>query len=227
MMYCVLMCGGKGTRIKSAMGHKIEKPLVKLRNKPLIEYLVDALTQTNKFEQIFAAVSDNTQKTQEFILSTFLNKITMLETSGKGYSEDYLEIIKFFKCTNYGKKEDTKKILFLPIDIPLISPVIIRQITNTSQEKPCLTIVLEKEFIESHGITPSYEVALGKKNCCYSGISIIDLSKIDINILEKINLIAEEHKIMNYSEIACNANTFEDLKITEKILENLKKSQCR
>jgi GTP:adenosylcobinamide-phosphate guanylyltransferase len=33
-------------------------------------------------------------------------------------------------------------------------------------------------------------------------------------------LIAEEHKIMNYSEIACNANTFEDLKITEKILEN-------
>ena len=227
MMYCVLMCGGKGTRIKSTMGHKIEKPLIKLRNKPLIEYLIDALTQTNKFEQIFAAVSDNTQKTQEFILSTFLNKITIMETSGKGYSEDYLEIIKFFKLTKYRKKEDIKKILFLPIDIPLISPVIIRQIINTGQEKPCLAIVLEKEFIESHGITPSYEFTLGKKNCCYSGISIIDISKIDINILERINLIAEEHKIMNYSEIACNANTFEDLKITEKILENSlgKKSQ--
>jgi adenosylcobinamide-phosphate guanylyltransferase len=223
MMYCVLMCGGKGTRIKSAMGHKIEKPLIKIRNKPLIEYLIDALTQTNKFERIFAAVSDNTQKTQEFILSTFLNKITILETSGKGYSEDYLEIIKFFKYTEYRKKEDIKKILFLPIDIPLISPKIIRQIINTRQEKPCLTIVLEKEFIESHGITTSYEFTLGTKNCCYSGISIIDISKIDINILEKINLIAEEHKIMNYSEIACNANTFEDLKITEKILENLAK----
>ena len=227
MMYCVLMCGGKGTRIKSTMGHKIEKPLIKIRNKRLIEYLIDALTQTNKFEQIFAAVSDNTQKTQEFILSTFLNKITIMETSGKGYSEDYLEIIKFFKLTKYRKKEDIKKILFLPIDIPLISPVIIRQIMNTRQKKPCLAIVLEKEFIESHGITPSYEFTLGKKNCCYSGISIIDISKIDINILERINLIAEEHKIMNYSEIACNANTFEDLKITEKILENSlgKKSQ--
>src|SRR5919107_3575561 len=144
MMYCVLMCGGKGTRIKSVLGHKIEKPLIKIRNKPLIEHLIDALTQTNKFERIFAAVSDNTQKTQEFILSTFLSKITILETPGKGYSEDYLEIIKFFKCTKYGKKEDMKKILFIPIDIPLLSPEIIRQIVNTNQEKPCLTIVLEK-----------------------------------------------------------------------------------
>ena len=220
MIYCVLMCGGKGTRIKSAMGHKIEKPLIKIRNKPLIEYLIDALTQTSRFEHIFAAVSDNTQKTQEFILSTFLNKITILKTSGKGYSEDYLEIIKFFKCTKYRKEEDIIKILFLPIDIPLISPVIIRQIINTRQEKPCLTIVLEKEFIESHGITPSYESTLGKKNCCYSGISMIEISKIDIHILEKFNLIAEEHKIMNYSEIACNVNTLDDLKITEKILEN-------
>jgi adenosylcobinamide-phosphate guanylyltransferase len=217
------MCGGKGTRIKSAMGHNIEKPLIKIRNKPLIEYLIDALTQTNKFEQIFAAVSENTQKTREFILSTFLDTINILETSGKGYSEDYLEIIKLFKCTIYRKKEDVQKILFLPIDIPLISPLIILQIINTSQEKPCLAIVLEKEFIESHGITPSYEFILGRKKCCYSGISIIDISKVDINTLEKMSLIAEEHKIMNYSEIACNANTFEDLKTTEKILDNLAK----
>lgn len=220
-MYCVLMCGGKGIRMKSNLGQKIEKPLVKMKNKPLIEYLIDALTQTNKFEQIFAAVSNNTQKTREFIVSTFLDKITILETSGKGYSEDYLEIIKSFKCAKYGKREDVKKILFLPTDIPLISPVIIKQVMNTSQEKPCLTIVLEKEFIQSHGIaTPSYELFLDGKNCCYSGISIIDISKIDIDIHEKTNLIAEEYKILNYSELACNANTFEDLNITEKFLED-------
>jgi adenosylcobinamide-phosphate guanylyltransferase len=220
MVYCVLMCGGKGTRIKSAMGHKIEKPLVKIRDKPLIEYLIDALIQTNKFEQIFAAVSNNTQKTQEFITSTFLDKITVLETSGKGYSEDYLKIIKFFKCAECVKNKDIKKILFLPIDIPLISPVIIKQIIDTNQEKPCLAIILEKEFVKSHGMTPSYEFVLDKKNCCYSGISVIDISKIDIGRHEKINLIAEEYRILNYSELACNANTFEDLKIAEKFLEN-------
>ena len=221
IMYCVLMCGGKGARMNLNMGQKIEKPLVKIKNKPLIEYLIDALTQTNKFEQIFAAVSNNTQKTREFIMSSFLDRIAILETSGKGYSEDYLEIIKSFKCAKYGKREDVKKILFLPTDIPLISPVIIKQIINTSQEKPCLTIVLEKEFIKSHGIKePSYGLFLDGKNCCYSGISIIDISKIDIDIHEKTDLIAEEYKILNNIELACNANTFEDLKITEKLLED-------
>ena len=29
MIYSVLMCGGKGTRIKSTMGSKMEKPLIK------------------------------------------------------------------------------------------------------------------------------------------------------------------------------------------------------
>ena len=74
MIYGVLMCGGKGTRIKSTMGSKIEKPLIRIKNKPLIEYLINALIQTNKFEKIFAAVSNNTQKTREFIKANFQKK---------------------------------------------------------------------------------------------------------------------------------------------------------
>lgn len=222
MIYCVLMCGGKGTRIKSTMGSKMEKPLIKIKNKPLIEYLINVLIQTNKFEIIFAAVSNNTQKTREFIKANFQNKITLLETSGIGYPEDYMKILKLFKNTKYEKVNDLKKILFLPIDVPLISHEILIQIINTNQKKSCLTIILEKEFIKNHGITPSYEFIIDKKKYCYSGISVIDISKIDIDNSKKIKLIEEEYIILNYTEIACNINTLKDLKITENFLENSK-----
>ena len=222
MIYSVLMCGGKGTRIKSTMGYETEKPLIRIKNKPLIEYLINALIQTNKFERIFTAVSNNTQKTQEFIKANFHGKITLLETSGIGYSEDFRKILKFFKNTKYERKKDSKKILFLPIDVPLISSEILTKIINIYQEKPCLTIILEMEFIKNHRITPSYEFIIDKKKYCYSGISIIDISKIDIDNRKKTTLIEEEYITLNYSEIACNINTFEDLKIAEKLMENSK-----
>ncbi len=223
-MYCVLMCGGKGTRLKKTLGSNIEKPLIKIKNKPLIEYLINILLQSNEFKRIVAAVSSNTQKTREFIKSNYKNKITLIETLGREYSEDYLKIIKYFKKIKNEKDQNIKKILFLPIDIPLISLEILTQLITINQVKPCLTIILEKRFVKDIGILPSfYEFIIDKKSCCYSGISIIDIEKIEMNIndTKKFNLIEEEYKILNHIELACNTNTFEDLKIAEKYLNNL------
>jgi adenosylcobinamide-phosphate guanylyltransferase len=223
LIFGVLMCGGKGTRIKSTLGYKTEKPLIILKNKPLVEYLINALNQTNSFEKIFAAVSNNTQKTREFINASFQNKILLLETSGIEYSEDYLKVIKYFKNTPFEKEKEKefKKILFLPIDIPLISPEILKQIIQMQQEKPCLTIIVEKDFVKNHGITPSsYEFIFDQKNCCYSGISLIDVSKIYIDDSKKVQLIEEEYVILNNRGVACNINTFKDLKIAENLMEN-------
>lgn len=216
------MCGGKGTRIKSTLSSKMEKPLVRIKNKPLIEYSINALNQTNNIEKIFAAVSNNTQKTREFIKSNFQNKIILLETAGIGYSEDYLKIIKYFKNTKFEKERESKKILFLPIDIPLISPEILKQIIHINQEKPCLTIIVEKDFVKNHGITPSYEFMFNQKNCCYSGISLVDISKTDVKDSKKVQLIEEKYVILNHSGVACNINTLKDLKIAENLMENFK-----
>jgi adenosylcobinamide-phosphate guanylyltransferase len=216
------MCGGKGTRIKSTMGSKIEKPLIRIKNKALIEYLIDTLVQINKFDKIYAAVSNNTQKTREFIKANFHRNITLLDTSGIGYSEDYVKIIKYFKDIKFEKQKDPEKLLFIPIDIPLISPKILIQILNTKQEKSCLVVILEKDFVKNHGVTSSYECIIDKKKYCYSGISVIDIPKIEFENSKEVQLIEEEYIVLNYSEIACNINTFEDLKITEKLLENSK-----
>jgi adenosylcobinamide-phosphate guanylyltransferase len=215
------MCGGKGTRLKKTLGLDVEKPLIKIKNKPLIEYLIDTLIQSNEFYGIFAAVSNNTKRTREFIKSNYKNKITIIETLGKDYSEDYLKIINYFKEIQNEKTHVITKIMFLPIDLPLISLEMLTQLITINQVKPCLTIIIEKRFVKDVGILPSpYEFTVDKKICCYSGISIIDAKNIDMNINnpEKPTLIDEEYKILNHVEIACNANTLEDLKIAEKFL---------
>ena len=96
------------------------------------------------------------------------------------------------------------------------------QIINTQQEKPCLSVILEKEFIQNGGIIPTtYEITINDKKYCYSGISLIDISKIDINDYnsKEIQMIEEEYMILNYTEIACNINTSKDLETVEKIIE--------
>jgi GTP:adenosylcobinamide-phosphate guanylyltransferase len=225
MVYCVLMCGGKGTRLKKTLGSDTEKPLIKLKDKKLIEYPINALMQSNRFERIFAAVSGNTPKTQEFLKSKYGDKVTLIETLGREYSEDYLKIIKYFKETGNEKRYCVNKILFLPVDIPLISLGTLTQLIDIDQEKPCLTIVLEKGFVKSMGIlTSPYELVIDGKNHCYSGISIIDIKKIDMdmgNNTEGFALIEEEYKTLNLVEIACNANTLEDLKTAENFLDNM------
>ena len=219
------MCGGKGTRIKSPNGYKIEKPLLEIKHKPMIEYLMNTIIQTYKFEKIFAAVSNNTPKTRQFIKDNIQNRITLLDTSGKEYSEDYLIIIKYFIHTKYKQDIDLGKILFIPVDIPLISSNLLIKIINTHQEKPCLSVILEKEFIQNSGITPTkYEIELNDKKYCYSGISLIDFSKFDVNDykIKEIQMIDEEYLILNYTEIACNINTSEDLEAVKNIIEILK-----
>ncbi len=219
------MCGGKGTRLKKTLGSDIEKPLVKLKDKPLIEYVITALIQSNRFERIFAAVSSNTKKTSEFIKLNYKDNVTLLETSGIEYSEDYLKIVRYFKEAKNGERHGVKKILFLPIDIPLISVEILAQLITLSQVKPCLTIVLEKGFVKGIGVLPSsYDFIIDNKDYCYSGISVLDIGKIDMDInntAERIDLFEEEYKILNCAEIACNTNTLEDLEIAEKYLGNL------
>jgi GTP:adenosylcobinamide-phosphate guanylyltransferase len=109
MIFCVLMCGGKGTRLKKTFGLDIEKPLIKLKNKTLIEYPINVLIRSSKFERIFAAVSSNTQKTREFIESNYGDKVTLIETMGREYSEDYLKTIEYFKEMENEKKLCIKK----------------------------------------------------------------------------------------------------------------------
>ena len=65
MIYAILMAGGMGTRLKVPE----EKPLFKLRDKPLIKYVIDNLNASKLIDEIVIAVSPNTGKTTEYLRS--------------------------------------------------------------------------------------------------------------------------------------------------------------
>ena len=220
MISCVLMCGGKGSRLNTNPTVKVEKPLLELKNKSLIEYMIEAVQNSKKNFKIYAAVSKNTVKTKEFLKSTYRNDITLIETTGSGFSNDYLIVLQFFKDKeNKGKNgiQDfaNNKILFLPTDLPLISSKTLDEITDLYQSSPSITIVVDKKmFIQNNFVPSTFVTEISKVDYCYTGISMVDFHTIAG--LEHINQIKEVPIIMSNLELVYNINTIDDLKKAEK-----------
>jgi adenosylcobinamide-phosphate guanylyltransferase len=228
MINCVLMCGGKGSRLNPNSIAKIEKPLLELKNKSLIEYMIEAIQNSKKNFKIYAAVSNNTVKTKEFLRSRYFNVVTLVETTGNGFSIDYLNVLRFFKGKENKEKNGTrdfvnKKILFLPADLPLISSKTIDEITDLKQIYPSITIVVDKKiFIQNNFVPSSFVTEISKIDHCFTGISLLDFHAVAG--LEYVDQIREVPIIMNNLELVYNINTIGDLKRAEKFIEfqNLK-----
>lgn len=228
------MCGGRGSRLDSNLGlsessePRIEKPLLKLCQKPLIQYIIETCEKIEIDFKIFAAVSPNTKKTKEYIKMSYSNKVTILDTKGKGFSSDYKNVLQYFENSQVNNKKTyqhrpsmSQKILFLPIDLPLISSDTLKKIIEIKQNVPLVSIVIEKEMVTRWGFLPtSYTIIIENKEYCYSGISMVD-SSIQ---LQKINgshtyeQIEEKTIVINKPELVFNINTNEDLVRTENYI---------
>jgi GTP:adenosylcobinamide-phosphate guanylyltransferase len=222
------MCGGKGSRLNANSKAKIEKPLLELKNKSLIEYMIEAIQNSKKNFKIYAAVSNNTVKTKEFLRSRYFNVVTLVETTGSGFSIDYLNVLRFFKGKENKEKNGTQdfvnnKILFLPADLPLISSKTIDEITDLKQIYPSITIVVDKKiFIQNNFVPSSFVTEISKIDHCFTGISLLDFHTVAG--LENVDQIREVPMVMNNLELVYNINTIGDLKRAEKFIEfqNLK-----
>ena len=229
MINCVLMCGGKGSRLHANSIAKVEKPLLELKNRSLIEYMIEAIQNSKKNFKIYAAVSKNTVKTKEFLRNRYFNVVTLVETTGSGFSIDYLYVLRFFKDKKKRKEKNgtqdcvNDKILFLPADLPLISSKTLDEITDLKQSSPSIAIVVDKKiFIQNNFVPSAFVTEISKINHCYTGISLLDFHTVAG--LEHVDQIREVPMVMNNLELVYNINTIGDLKKAEKFIElqNLK-----
>lgn len=234
MIKCILMCGGRGSRLNSNLGHsessepRIEKPLLKLCQKPLIQHIIETCEKIESDFKIFTAVSPNTKKTREYIKVSYSNKVTILDTKGKGFSSDYKYVLQYFENSQTNNNNTyqhqpfmSQKILFLPIDLPLISIDTLKQITGIKQKVPLISIVIEKEMVARYGFLPtSYTIRIENKEYCYSGISMVDSSiqSQKINSHPPNEHLEEKIIVINKPELAFNINTHEDLVRTENYI---------
>ena len=203
-MLAVVMCGGRGSR----MAQSIEKSLLKLRNKTLIEYVLDALIGCGCFEGIIAVPSVNTPTTSTFLYTHEYYTsgiIRVLESKGENYSLDLSDVL--------GKTKPAV-VFAVPADLPLLNPVVVQRIiARYLPSFPCTTVILETCFVKSFNILPSSILSIGTKEYCYSGIVMIDSSKHRSN-----SKLEEYFLIMNEKEIAINVNTVLELKTAERLL---------
>lgn len=196
-MHALIMCGGKGERIRDFCP---DKTMLQFKGRSLIDHIINSLKKSEQFDKIFAAASHNSKATINFLKShDYFRRglLEIIETTGIDYSTDLV----------FALEKLSPAIAFvIPADIPLISPDIIRKIiSNWNGDKPSISIVMDKHFIVKLGLSPTILLKLGDKEFYHSGVSIFDSSKIQVGII-----IKEHYITLNDERLAFNVNTKKD-----------------
>jgi len=206
-MIAALMCGGRGTRMDTVI--ETEKPMLKLRGVTMIERVLRALVEFGQFEKIVAISSIHTPKTTVFLRNHYSSSglIDVVETNGISYSKDLSIIVHKF---------EPSKVFVVSADLPLLNKKIVQDITVKSMPNfPCVSVLLEKLFVERIGIEPSITIVIGKKEYSHSGITILDSSKVN-----RDRILEEHYIVMNKRELAVNVNSTRELEIAEEMLDD-------
>ena len=190
-MIGLVMAGGKGTR----MDLPEEKLLLK-NKKPVIFHVIDALRNSGCFSKVIVATSSNSPKTKQVLEQ---KKIETLDTPGKGYVYDL----------NFLLQNVDEHVFVVSGDLPLLDEKIIQiMIEKFNPENVWSSFLVSKEFLNSLGLDSEFLVKIGDSVCAYTGISIVDTTKI-----KNLNPVKEDYIILNDKRIAFNLNTKHDYEL--------------
>ena len=199
----LVMAGGRGTRMDGSE----EKPLVKIRGKPMIDYVLDALKNAAGIDRIIVTVSQHTPQTARRVRKL---SFETFETVGLDFVLDMRQAI-----TELGLSDT----LVISADLPLVSSEFVEEVLRKYEQcgKPCLSVMVTKESYRKIGL----KADLGIRGLIPAGINVIDGEKIDELELEQENFITDA------AESVVNVNTLEDLQKAELLLDQVKgRRQC-
>ena len=247
MIIAVVMAGGKGERLKA----DCEKPLFPLKNKFLIDYVLNNLNQSDSLDKIVIATSPNTSKTKDYLVEKYnassldfnlinndLNnsKFYYLDTPGGGYVEDLSFILDTFN-------EDSPNhiLLFINSDLPLVNTNIINNVLEVYKNSDKLyeyETQIEKLSVKtnkvSNKILASNIFSQQEEEYyvyCYNFDSDEDLDAIDSAIASsniavyKVNTKEGLNSKYVSEEDNPNAKTLEELKVKSPTLLKISADQ--
>jgi len=195
MVIALLMAGGKGTR----MGSDLEKPLITVNGKSLIEHVLGALQDSSLVDEIIVATSPHSPKTTLHMENLGFQ---VLVTPGKGYIEDLSFILSH---------EDFKDEVILTItsDLVLITGEIIDLVLEEYHKSPtpAMSVMVPVEIFREHDLTAS----LVLENLVPSGLNILRGKDTEQD---------EEVLVLDKIELALNINSPEDIICLEKLWGN-------
>ncbi len=194
----LIMAGGKGSR----MGLKLEKPLIKIGGKTMLERVAEALKGAKGIERIVVATSPDTPRTGEVAEKLGLD---VIETPGQNYVTDAQRAIRMLI---------PKTVLVISADLPLVSSNLIDEIIECYLEcgKPSLRVVTPTQpDMPDDSERPNTK--RGSASTRPVGINIIDSRHIDESYID------EAEFVISSPESVLNVNSPRDL---ERILPKRK-----
>ena len=194
----LVMAGGKGERLKN-LG---EKPLLPLHGKPMIQYVIEALRETENVNRIIVVTSKYTCKTAETVKRF---QVEVLEAPGLGYIADVQYAIR-----RLGLKGP---VMVVSADLPLLNSTLLSRIIDSFKRcvKPALSVMVPLQLCERLGLSPDLILKV-EDGLVPTGINILKGEMIDAEEID------EERVVLNMEEAAVNVNTVADLKVAEKLL---------
>lgn len=202
MIYAIVMAGGRGTRLKTP----VEKPLFKIRDKPLIKYVLDNLESSKLVEKVIIATSPNTPETSDYIKNF---DYEILDTPGVDFLHDLSMILDHFE-----EKSSEDVLLFINADLPFISGKCIDYILKSyfEHDKEALSTLIPVSIFNDLNLKYEYE---------YKG-----LVPVGVNILRSVNKIQDEYQlVIEKEELAFNINTLQDAGVANKY--TFKYDECK
>lgn len=205
MVTALVMAGGKGTRMKLSE----EKPLIHVCGKPVIEYVLEALKNSKKIDQIIVATSATTPKTTA-LMKRFGVKV--IETPGKDYVSDMGYTVQTLKLGVF---------LAIAADLPLVKPEMIDVIVERYERcgKPALTVAVPLEVKTRLGMSIEYSFKTEDDRAVVPvGINVIDGNKRYGD-----EWLDQEIFVINHKELAVNINTVQELQLAEQLFAKQRK----
>lgn len=192
-MDALLMAGGRGSRLKA----KVEKPLLPILKKPMIDYVIKALLDS-RIERVYVAVSKYTGKTRDYISRKYRDeRVKIIDTPGEGYIRDI----------NYSMRYFSEPFMVVSCDIPTLTPEVVEEILegyytlkSRFRDLEALCVVVERERYLGN---PT--VVMGR----YVPIGINILSPVEREQVERLYILRRP---------MLNVNTLEEREIAERII---------
>lgn len=154
----LVMCGGKGTRLRPAVG-ETEKPLVEVGGEAMIDQVVTAL-EASSLTTVAAAVSPATPETAAHLAD--IDGIECIETAGEGYVADLGEAVG---------RLDTPTVT-VAADLPLVAPDHINR-AATIAGNDSLTVCVPASLTAARGVSAETTTEYDGETVVPTGLNVV------------------------------------------------------
>jgi adenosylcobinamide-phosphate guanylyltransferase len=202
----LIMAGGKGKR----MGLPVEKPMLPVLGKPLLDWVVEAVTGTRNVSEFYIVTSENTPETEKRCNQMGWH---VLRTDAKGYHQDLKQAVRLVDLKG--------PVLTIPADLPAVTGEFLDKVIDAFEScgKDFLAVFVPIVVRERLGLSVSSTDEFRGVWHAVSGVNIVDAQKIqEDGKIETDAIITEE------VEVLLNINTVKDLEISERIMREMQKS---